>query len=91
MLRHMTKIEWLNLAASLCMGILLGVFVKHFFDLISPLDKNIELSYTVFMAVVLYNLGERSCSFVISSIRSKKIQAELDMEKAMRTIRGENY
>lgn len=90
MLKHLSKGDWVSIGISLVLAICFGTALQSFLDMTSPLDNQQEIVYAVLIMWFSYTFGAEIFATVLSSVRRKKIQREMDMERSFKKLSGED-
>lgn len=87
-MKYMTKLDWGIMALSITLAVLFGLSLGIFMDTLKALST--DVSNTIFGSVicmiVTYKLGGDFFVQVVSTVRSRRIDHELKMERAFREM-----
>jgi hypothetical protein len=92
-MKYMSWIDWLYLVVSCGFIVMFSISTGTYFDELRDMSEGqsrIILTANVMM-VISYFLGSETFVRFVHGTRTKRIQAELDVERAFRKLNGEDH
>lgn len=91
-MKYMSLGDWADAAISLLLLVTFAVATTTYFDLLAPLGKTGTKIFLMSAAAIFsYQAGYYFYARAVSSVRSKRIQAEIDLDRALRKLSGEEH